>query len=172
MKSKLKSLALTGLYVVAAATLANGQATTPSPAPADKNVDQPQPGLKPGFDDLMTVLVQPRHIKLHAAGIKTNWELAGFELEELRSAFRRAAEAMPSYQDNDVKSAVETFMEPTLRTLGDAIKTGNVQQFAKGYAEVTAGCNACHTFMEHSFIVIRTPDVRSITSYTDQRFDE
>ncbi len=42
--------------------------------------------FKPAMDDLMTMLVQPRHLKLYYAGLEKNWTLAGFQLNELRAA--------------------------------------------------------------------------------------
>ena len=45
--------------------------------------------FKPAMDDLMTMLVQPRHMKLYYAAQQQNWMLAGFELNELGAALRR-----------------------------------------------------------------------------------
>jgi hypothetical protein len=61
---------------------------TVAPAPA-------RPGLvildfKPAMDDLMTMLVQPRHMKLYYAGQAKNWTLAGFQVNELRGALARS----------------------------------------------------------------------------------
>ena len=60
--------------------------------------------FKPGFDDLMTMLVQPRHIKLYAAGKQGNWELAGFQLNELRASFRRIGQTLPTYRTYPINS--------------------------------------------------------------------
>jgi hypothetical protein len=128
------------------------------------------PNFNPGFDDLMTVLIQPRHIRLYYAGTSNNWELAAFELAELRSAFRRAAQGMPTYQGSDVNAALQTFIDPKIKAIDAAIKAGNAKQFVKDYADLTAACNACHTFLEHPFLVIKVPDAASRTAYADQDF--
>ena len=52
-------------YLFATAQKSHGQ-TTPNPAP------QP-PTYRPGLGDLMTMTVQPRHIKLGLAGREKNW---------------------------------------------------------------------------------------------------
>jgi len=126
------------------------------------------PDLKLGLDDLMTMLIQPRHIRLYYAATDNNWELETFELAELRSAFRRAAQRMPIYQGSDVNAALQTFIDPKIRSIDAAIKAGNAKQFVKEYADLTVACNACHTFLEHPFLVIKVPDAASRSAYADQ----
>src|SRR5690348_2360567 len=60
----------------------------------------------PRLDDLMTMLIQPRHLKLYYAGSRKNWELAAFESSELRSAFGRIAQVFPRYVGNDTNQAL------------------------------------------------------------------
>jgi hypothetical protein len=124
-------------------------------------------GFTPGFDDLMTMLIQPRHIKLYEAGEAKNWELAGAEARNLRQAFDRIAVAIPAYLGNDVKTAVANLMGPPLKKLDDAIAHADAKGFASAYKEVTDGCNACHTFMERPFIVMKVPDAHA---FPDQDF--
>ena len=47
--------------------------------------------------DLMTALVQPRHIKLGLAGREQNWPYAAYELDQLRETFADVAEILPKY---------------------------------------------------------------------------
>ena len=62
--------------------------------------------FKPAMDDLMTMLIQPRHLKLHYAGEAKNWELAEFQLRELRHALARIGRTIPNYRKNGVDDAV------------------------------------------------------------------
>ena len=117
----------------------------------------------------MTLLIQPRHIKLYYAGSENNWELAAFELAELSSAFRRAAQTIPRYQGNDVNVALQSFINPEIQSIDAAIKAGDTKLFVKGYADLTAGCNSCHTYMEHPFLVIKKPDAAAGSAYVDQK---
>lgn len=148
----------------------SGELAAQQSAALPENVSQRMmgPHFNPGFDDLMTMLIQPRHIRLYYAGTSNNWELAAFELAELRSAFRRAAQAMPLYQGSDVNAALQTFVDPKIKAMDAAIKDGNAKQFVKDYADLTAACNACHTFLEHPFLVIKVPDAASRSPYVDQ----
>src|SRR5258708_3438908 len=53
---------------------------------------------RPGLGDLMTMTVQPRHIKLLLAGHEQNWPYAKYELHELQEAFERAARVWPRFR--------------------------------------------------------------------------
>jgi hypothetical protein len=123
-----------------------------------------------GFDDLMTMLIQPRHAKLYYAGNQKNWELAAAEMRDLRAAFLRITLAIPKYLNNDVDNAIATIMTPTMNAMDSAIATGGSKEFEKAYVELTAACNACHVYMEHPFLVIKVPDLGAAAPYADQEF--
>jgi hypothetical protein len=127
-------------------------------------------GFQPGLADLMTMLVQPRHIRLFYAGSARNWELAEFELQELRSALRRTTDTIPRYQGTDVNDAVATILAPELHGLEVAINAADSRQFSKSYGELTDACNACHAYLEHPFLVIRVPKAGATHNYPDQEF--
>jgi hypothetical protein len=142
-------------------------ATIPQTASQSAYQDQ---GFLPGFDDLMTMLVQPRHTKLYYAGIEKNWELAAAESRDLRSSFDRITQAIPNYEGNDVDKAVVTFIRPKINAIDVAIAAADSKRFASSYKDLTAGCNACHTYMEHPFLVIKTPPPANGSAYMDQEF--
>ena len=53
-----------------------------------QNAPAPAPqAYRPGLGDLMTMTVQPRHIKLGLAGQEKNWPYAKYELHELEESF-------------------------------------------------------------------------------------
>ena len=126
--------------------------------------------FKPGFDDLMTMMVQPRHIKLYAAGQARNWELAGFELNELRGAFRRIGQTLPMYRTYNLDNSVASIIAPSIQKVDAAIKAADSAQFTAAYGELTTACNTCHQAMEHAFLIIKTPDAAALSPYTDQDF--
>ena len=155
------------LHIAAAAVAQDAAGPTPAAAPTTTST---QTGFTPGLSDLMTMLVQPRHVKLYYAGTRKNWELAAFQLRELRSAFRRIGQAIPHYRGNGVDESVEHIMGPALDGVSKAIAAGDSKQFAKAFVEVTASCNACHGYMEHPFLVMRVPDP-GLKNYSDQEFN-
>lgn len=148
----------------------------PKPAAAPKAVATPKPApvqeplFKPGFDDLMTMLVQPRHAKLHYSGAAKNWELAASQSRGLRQALARIAQTIPKYQGIDVDEAVQAIMAPNLQAVDAAIAAADPQQFTAAYAELTSSCNTCHAYMERPFLVVKIPDAPPNLVYPDQDF--
>ena len=147
----------------------SAELTAPAPAPV---VIAPAPpnAFNPGLDDLMTVLVEPRHSKLFYAGARRNWELAAFQARELRSSFRRISTAIPHYLDRNVAETIASLIEPKIKATEDAIAAADSARFSRAYADLTAACNACHVYLEHSFLVIKVPDAGAPNIYPAQEF--
>lgn len=123
-----------------------------------------------GFDDLMTMLIQPRHIKLYYAGTQKNWELAAAQSRDLRSALARIAQKVPKYMNNGVTDSINVIFVPQLNAVDAAIAAGDPKQFGTAYLALTQACNACHVYMEHPYIVIQTPRSGDSSAYPGQDF--
>jgi hypothetical protein len=163
------AIVLTGALALSASLIAVAQNAEP---PRGDAAAAARPGLtilefKPAMDDLMTMLVQPRHIKLYYAGQAKNWRLAGFELNELRGALARVGRTIPTYRNIGVDTAVASIFADTIKSVDAAVKAGDSTQFAAAYGQMTAACNTCHVGMEHPFLVIKVPDA---SNYPDQEF--
>jgi hypothetical protein len=100
---------------------------------------------------------QTRQAKLWFAGKAQNWELAAYELRQLKASL---AEAALMYSGLPVDN-ITTLATP-LQSALDAIDAKDSSKFVKSFAEVTDGCNSCHRSMGRGFVVMRTP--------TDQPF--
>ena len=100
---------------------------------------------------------QTRHAKLWFAGKAQNWELAAYEVRQLEASL---AEAAVMYSGLPV-SNITTLATP-LQSASEAIDAKDGGKFAKAFAEITDGCNACHRSLGRGFVVMRTP--------TDQPF--
>ncbi len=86
--------------------------------------------FKPAMDDLMTMLIQPRHMKLYYAGQQQNWTLAGFELNELGAALRRIGQTIPKYRNISVDATVQSIFAPKIQAMTAATEreeSGTVQ---------------------------------------------
>jgi hypothetical protein len=114
--------------------------------------------FKPAMDDLMTMLIQPRHIKLYYAGQQKNWTLAAFELNEMVGALKRIGATIPKYRNFSVDATVGSIFAPKIQAMNAAIQSKNPAQFTSAYGELTDACNTCHQGMEHDFLVIKVPD--------------
>ncbi len=126
--------------------------------------------FQPGLDDLMTMLVQPRHIKLYYAGRAENWTLAAFQLKELRSALRRIGRTIPNYHGADMDQSVATIFALHMEEMDTAIPAHDADAFSAVYGELTTACNTCHQSMDHPFLVTKTPEASAALQFADQDF--
>src|SRR6201989_3646222 len=74
----------------------------PSSSPVAPSKTDATPSYHPSMGDLMTMAIQPRHVKLGLAGQAKNWAYASYEADELKNAFSRIARTIPNYRNNDV----------------------------------------------------------------------
>ena len=133
-------------------------------------VSQPTRSSKyvPGLGEIMGQIAM-RHTKLWYAGTAQNWELAEYEIKELREGFDEAGELHPA-----LRHIVETLpvlfagnMQKPLAHLEQAVKERNLVQFAENYEALTKGCNTCHRATGFGFNKIKQP---SINPYSNQDF--
>jgi hypothetical protein len=116
---------------------------------------------RPPLGDIMGK-IQLRHIKLWFAGKAGNWELATYEVEEIKTNLESAADL---YRGIPVELVTNT-ADP-IQAIREAIEAKDSAAFAKGYGEFTAACNGCHQGIGRSFIVIQKP---TASPFTDQSF--
>jgi hypothetical protein len=105
----------------------------------------------PRLGDIMNA-VQTRHLKLWLAGKAGNWELAAYEVRQIKAG---VAEAAVMYEGIPVTNV--TTMTKPVQSVIDAIEARDSKRFAKAFGELTEGCNACHTSMARGFVAIQTP---------------
>ena len=181
MNSRPLAVALAaGSFSLAAAAIGIAQGA-PAPAPAAKGAPPAAAGkapaplvildFKPTLSDLMTMLIQPRHLKLWAAAQQRNWTLAAFELNEMRSAFDKIAATIPKYPQPttsvDLGPTFISLMGPKIQQVNGAITGQNPMQFATAFNDMTTTCNSCHEALNHPYLVIKVPDA---TGYPNQDF--
>lgn len=151
-KRLLLAAALAPLFAAAV-----GSAALPQAGSTDGSNGAPAPYTLT-MGDMMNTLIQPRHAKLGLAGAAQNWPLAQYALVELRQAFAGIVKAQPKFMGLPVGQLVDAAITPPMNAVDAAIKEQDVKKFAAAYAQLTAGCNACHTAVEHPFVVIKVPD--------------
>jgi len=167
-----KHVTSTTLLTVAACVLlawsrpGSAQSPPPKPSPATPAVN-PTPDYHPSLGDLMTMAIQPRHIKLGLAGQERNWPYAQYELSELRNAFARVARTIPTYRNIDMTAVIGALTTEPLKAVEQAIHAQDAGQFKAAYAGLTTACNACHLSQDHASVVIRVPNSNP---YPDQDF--
>ena len=122
---------------------------------------------RPGLGDLMTMTVQPRHIKLGLAGREKNWSFAAYELHELEESFERIARVWPMYRKTNIAELLAATTREPMEAVSQAIKSADAARFDEAYARLTATCNACHQGTDRAFVVIQVPQA---SPFPDQDF--
>lgn len=122
-----------------------------------------RPDYHPSFRDLMTMAVQPRHIKLAVASRAANWACA-YGVNELRNAFARIG-TISLYNGADTQALFAATTRDSLDAVATAIKDHNAGEFHRAYARLTAACNPCHVSRRHAFAAIK---VLTPSPYADQ----
>lgn len=116
----------------------------------------------PRLGDLMSA-AQTRHQKLWFAAKAQNWELAAFELNQLKASLVEAALLYSGIPVSNV-----TTLETPLQATSDAIAGKDGRKFAKSFGDLTEGCNSCHRSMKRSFLVMKVPADQQ--SFGNQQF--
>lgn len=119
--------------------------------------DPPAQAYRPGLGDLMTMTVQPRHLKLALAGQEKNWAFAAYELHELEESFERVARVWPKWRQVEIAETIKATMTAPLDAVELAIKARDAAKFTETYAHLTETCNACHQSANVGMIVIQVP---------------
>ena len=137
---------------------------------AEPDMQPPQPltqSYTPGLGEFMSV-IQVRHAKLWFAGRGNNWQLAAYELGELKEGFADAAKYQPEFKGQPIAKIVEPMTAQPIAQLEEAIEAKDPVRFVKAYDNLSHACSACHQDTDHGFIVIQRP-----TSFplTNQRFE-
>jgi hypothetical protein len=115
----------------------------------------------PALAEIMST-AQWRHIKLWFAGKHANWELASYELRQVRASLEDAATHYHGIPIEYVGATVGPIL-----TTSAAIEAKDSVRFIKGYNALTAACNACHEGVGRGFIVIQVP---TASPFSDQSF--
>jgi hypothetical protein len=113
-----------------------------------------QPG--PNLIDFM-ITIQHHHAKLWYAGNVRNWELADYQVDELKETLEDAGKLIPDYKGVPVRSMVDNLAMPPIEDIEGAIKAKDHPKFVAAYDKLTAACNSCHEGSKRGFIVIQRP---------------
>ena len=116
--------------------------------------------IQPGLGVIMQEIGR-RFTAIFYAARAGNWELANYELKELREAQEVAEitrpkrkDALISFEESFLGSSEEDAAEGTLQ---DAINKKNFLAFNKSFKSAVNGCNGCHQSTGFSFIKYRLP---------------
>ena len=110
----------------------------------------------PGLVEFM-MHVQSHHAKLWLAGNARNWDLADYQLDELKELLEDIAKRVADYKGTPVGKMIEAISMPPINDIEGAVKSRDFGKFAAAFDKLTAACNACHEAASRGFIVIQRP---------------
>jgi hypothetical protein len=141
------------LAVAVASFAATGHAQTNPPAPAAPELPK---SYFPGLGEFMG-RVQVDHAKLWLAGETRNWDLAAYELGELKEVFADVQDLLPRYQNIPVGEMIDAIMTSTIAQMESSIAAKDFGKFSASFDKLTEACNSCHQAANHPYIAIRRP---------------
>lgn len=114
---------------------------------------------KPGFGEFM-MNIQAHHSKLWFAGQNENWQLAKFEIDEIKESF----DDIRKFETDREESQLIPMIEPALDSITSAIQKKDIRSFKGNFEFLTSSCNDCHVAAQFDYNVIRTPESSSFTN--------
>ena len=119
--------------------------------------------LAPGLGEYMTT-IQLHAGKLWFAAKAANWELAQYELDELKETMEAAKGLNAEKNGVKISGVLDSVLQTQVAQLDKSIKGKNQADFQKSYDETLSACNGCHTEAGFKFIHIVRPSVPPVTN--------
>lgn len=107
---------------------------------------------KPGFGEFMST-IQVHHAKLWFAGENQNWQLADFEIHEIKESL----DGIKTYCSDRPETNSLGMIDAPIDSLQNAIMEKNISRLKSAYVLLTNTCNTCHEATAHGFNVIKIP---------------
>ena len=118
---------------------------------------------EPGLGEFMTA-TQLRHAKLWFAGQQNNWDLAAYEIDEMKEGLEEARRLHPTFDGIPVAEMMKTIIDPRIEELDEAVSAKSSAKFTVAFDELTNGCNSCHAGANKPFIRIQRPTESPLTN--------
>jgi hypothetical protein len=116
-----------------------------------------------GIGEFM-MATQLRHAKLWFAGEAQNWELAEYEIDEIKEGLEDASRVHPTLDGLPIAEMIKAHTEAPLDDLFRAVEAKKSADFIVAFDRLTAGCNSCYTEARHAFIKIQHPTMPPVSN--------
>lgn len=103
-------------------------------------------------------VIQQHHAKLYYSGMNENWDLAAYQIDEIKEGLDQATELHEHFKD--IKGSLKDLRHVTDQGVAEteaAIQKKSKTLFLGAYKNLTHSCNQCHQAADHGFIVIQSP---------------
>ncbi|HVO91488.1 MAG TPA: hypothetical protein VMT22_01550 [Terriglobales bacterium] len=119
--------------------------------------------LAPGLGEFMTT-IQLHAGKLWFAAKAANWELAEYELDELKETMETAKALNAEKNGVKISNVLDSLLQTQVAQLAESIKRKSSTDFQKSYDETLSACNGCHTEAGYKFIQIVRASAPPVTN--------
>jgi len=111
--------------------------------------------------------IQIHYSRLWFAGDAKNWELANFEIGEIKEGMVDIVKYRPIYEKGvHIATMVYKYLDQPMADIQKAIKSKDRVKFRQYFNNLTSACNACHQESGVGFIKVKRPSI----SPSDQDF--
>jgi hypothetical protein len=117
----------------------------------------------PGLGDYMTT-IQLHVGKLWFAAKASNWELAEYELDELKETMEAAKGLNSEKNGVKISGVLDSVLQTQVAQLAESIERKGPAEFQQSYDETLSACNGCHTEAGYKFIHIVRPSAPPVTN--------
>lgn len=108
------------------------------------------------------------HNKLWFAAKARNWELAGYELGEIKEVMGDVQDLVPTFKNLPLNQMLDAVVTKEIVDLEKAVEAKDFKKFAANYDKLNAACNACHQGTENGFVAIQRPTTPAFTNQNYQ----
>jgi hypothetical protein len=117
----------------------------------------------PGLGEYMTT-IQLHAGKLWFAVNAVNWDLASYELDELKETMEAAKTLNAEKNGVKISNVLAAVLQTQIAQLDDAIKHKGKAEFRQSYDATLSACNGCHSEAGVKFIHIVRPSAPPVTN--------
>jgi hypothetical protein len=117
----------------------------------------------PGLGEYMST-IQLHAGKLWFAAKATNWDLAGYELDELKETMEAAENLNEEKNGVKISPVLDSVLKTQVTALEETLKVKNAAKFQKAYDEMLTACNGCHADAGYKFIHVVRPAAPPVTN--------
>ncbi|HEY6998884.1 MAG TPA: hypothetical protein VH851_13195 [Candidatus Binatia bacterium] len=119
--------------------------------------------LAPGLGEFMTT-IQLHAGKLWFAAQAANWDLAKYELDELKETMEAAKGLNEEKNGVKISNVLDSVLQTQVAGLEKTMESKSQSAFKKSYDETLSACNGCHTEAGYKFIHIVRPTAPPVTN--------
>jgi hypothetical protein len=117
----------------------------------------------PGLGEYMSA-IQLHISKLWFASKASNWDLASYELGELREAMDGAEALHISRNNVSITPVLQSLEQTQIPLLEQSVKNKQQKNFLTAYGQTLDACNGCHQAAGYKFIHVIVPTSPPVTN--------